>query len=147
MIALYIDSNIYLNLFFKEEDPKTGKKLWSGSKQIFDLLLAGKIEAYSSITALMEIVHAFRVRGVQPGSIIEDCLSLGVQIIPPDSLTMMRALQYQVDYSLDPYDAVALSVAVECKCDYLVTRDRTFMKHIGSMIPVNDPESILDMLI
>ena len=39
MNALYIDSNIYLNLFFREVNPKTGLELWRGSKVIFDHIL------------------------------------------------------------------------------------------------------------
>lgn len=146
MNAIYIDSNIYLNLFFKEVNPKNGLELWKGSKDIFDRVLNKEVEAYSSLTALMEIIHAFRLKGVEPPSVIEDCMSLGVHIVPPDSWVMIRALQYQIDNKLDPYDAVALSIAIECKCDYIVTRDKTFIKRISNVMPAGEPEVILEKI-
>jgi len=144
MNALYIDSNIYLNLFFREVNPKTGLELWRGSKSVFDHILDKDVDAYSSLTALMEIIHAFRLKGVEPESVIEDCMSLGVHIIPPDSWVMIRAMQYQIENKLDPYDAVTLSVAVECKCNYLITRDKALIKRISDIISAAEPESILE---
>ena len=94
----------------------------------------------------MEIIHAFRLKGVGPASVVEDCMSLGVHIIPPDSWVMIRAMQYQIENKLDPYDAVGLSVAIECKCNYLITRDQTFMKRISTIMPAREPESIIEEL-
>ena len=94
----------------------------------------------------MEIIHALRLKGVEPPSVIEDCMSLGVHIVPPESWVMIRALQYQIDNTLDPYDAVALSIAVECKCDYIVTRDKTFITRISHVIPAGEPEIILEKM-
>jgi predicted nucleic acid-binding protein len=147
MNSIYIDSNIYLNLFFREVDPKTGLELWRGSKPIFDHIIDKEVDAYSSLTAIMEIIHAFRLKGVEPDSVIEDCMCLGVHIVPPDSWVMIRALQFQIENKLDPYDAVALSVAVECKCNHLVTRDNTFIKRISDIIPAAEPESIIEKLL
>ena len=144
MNALYIDSNIYLNLFLEEVNPKTCLELWRGSKAVLDHILDKDVDAYSSLTALMEIIHAFRLKGVEPASVIEDCMSLGVHIILPDSWVMIRAMQYQIENKLDPYDAVALSVAVECKCNYLFTRDKTLIKRISDIILAAEPESILE---
>jgi len=109
-----------------------------------DHILDKDVDAYSSLTALMEIIHAFRLKGVEPASVIEDCMSLGVHIILPDSWVMIRAMQYQIENKLDPYDAVALSVAAECKCNYLITRDKTLIKRISDIILAAEPESILE---
>ncbi len=144
MSAIYIDSNIYLNLFFKEINPKNGLELWRGSKEIFDHILNKEVEAYSSLTVLMEILHAFRLKGVDAPSVIEECMSLGVHIIPPDNWVMIRALQYQIENMLDPYDAVGLSVAQECKCTFLVTRDNTFIKRISPIMSAGEPEILLE---
>jgi predicted nucleic acid-binding protein len=119
-------------------------ELWRGSKAVFDHILNKDVDAYSSLTVLMEIIHAFRLKGVEPASVIEDCMSLGVHIILPDSWVMIRAMQYQIEHKLDPYDAVGLSVAVECKCNYLITRDQAFIKRISNIIPAAEPESIIE---
>jgi predicted nucleic acid-binding protein len=144
MNAIYIDSNIYLNLFFKEVNPKTGLELWRASKEIFDHVLNREVEAYSSLTVLMEIIHAFRLKGVDAPSVIEDCMSLGVSFIPPDNWVMIRALQYQIENTLDPYDAVGLSVAHDCKCTFLVTRDKTFIKRVYPVMTAGEPEIFLE---
>jgi len=144
MSVIYIDSNIYLNLFFKEVNPKNGLELWRASKEIFDRVIEKEVEAYSSLTVLMEIIHAFRLKGVDTPSVIEDCMSLGVRFIPPDNWVMIRALQYQIENSLDPYDAVGLSVAQDCRCTFLVTRDKTFIKRIYPIMMAGEPEIFLE---
>lgn len=144
MSVIYIDSNIYLNLFFKEINPKNGLELWRASKEIFDHVIDKEIEAYSSLTVLMEIIHAFRLKGVEASSVIEDCMSLGVHFTPPDNWVMIRALQYQIEKMLDPYDAVGLSVAQDCKCTFLVTRDKSFIKRLYPVMTAGEPEIFLE---
>ena len=80
MNAIYIDSNIYLNVFFRSKSENRFRTL-DRSKEIFGRILNKEVDAYSSLTALMEIIHAFRLKGIEP-SVIEDCMSLGVHIVP-----------------------------------------------------------------
>ena len=47
---------------------------------------------------------------------------------------------------MNPYDSVALAVAVECNCDYLITRDEDFAKKASDLIKACTPEEFLKEL-
>ena len=62
MIRVYIDTNIFLNVWNREIDSKTKIELWKSSAQVLRLIEEKKIRGLTSLTTLMEIVHAFRRR-------------------------------------------------------------------------------------
>ena len=53
MTKIYIDTNIFLNVWNKEIDPKTGKELWKGSKEVLDKVENNDFEAITLTTAVM----------------------------------------------------------------------------------------------
>jgi predicted nucleic acid-binding protein len=85
MTKIYIDTNIFFNVWNEEVDPKNGKELWKSSKEILEKTERKEFEAVTSITTLMEIVHVFRVRGKDYNEAIDDVRKLNIRIYAPDS--------------------------------------------------------------
>ena len=92
----------------------------------------------------MEIVHVFRVRCKDYNEAIEDVKRLNVKINAPDSWVMIKALEYQMEYELDPYDSIALAIAQAAGCKIFVTRDGKIIKNIRPKMRGAKPEEILD---
>ena len=96
MIRIYIDTNVFLNVWNKEIDPKTKAELWKGSAQVLQLIEEEK--GLTSLMTLMEIVHAFRKRKRNYEEAIRDLENLGINIFVPNSFTLLRAFELQRDY-------------------------------------------------
>lgn len=144
MIRIYIDTNVFLNVWNREIDPKTKTELWKGSAQVLQLIEEEKIKGITSLTTLMEIVHVFRRRKQNYNEAIKDLEDLGIEIFIPNSFTLLKAFEFQQDYEPDPYDSIALAVAIESNCDYLITRDEAFAKKANSLIKICTPEMFLE---
>jgi len=143
MTKIYIDTNIFFNVWNEEIDPKSGKALWKGSKELLDKIEKKEFDAITSITTIMEIVHVFRVRGKDYNEAIDDIKKLNIKINAPDSWVMIKALEYQMEYELDPYDSIAFAIADTAECEIFVTRDGKIIKNIRSKMRGAEPEEIL----
>lgn len=66
MIRAYIDTNVLLNVWFKEVDPKSGKRLWESFLRVLELVEKLQIEGIVSIFTVMESLQVFlRKRGMK----------------------------------------------------------------------------------
>ncbi|MCX9013480.1 MAG: PIN domain-containing protein [Candidatus Methanoperedens sp.] len=144
MTKIYIDTNIFFNVWNEEIDPKSGKQLWKSSRDILEKTERKEFEAITSITTIMEIVHVFRVRGKDYNEAIDDIKKLNVGINAPDSWVMIKALEYQMEYELDPYDSIAFAIALTAGCEFFVTRDEKIIKKIKPKMRGAKPEELLD---
>lgn len=145
MIRAYLDTNVLLNVWFKEEDPKTGAKLWKAPLQILKAIEAEKIDGVISIFTLMESAHVFKRSGLDPERVkeIED---VGIEVYIPNELVLIDAFSFQLKLGTDPYDLVALASAIASRCDVLVTRDESFKKKAQKQITTLTPEEFLKWL-
>ena len=145
MIRAYLDTNVLLNVWFKEEDPKTGAKLWEAPLRILELIEEGKIEGVVSIFTLMESAHVFKRNGLNPERVreIED---VGIEVYIPNELVLIDAFSFQLKLGTDPYDSVALASALASRCDVLVTRDESFRKKAREQITTLSPEEFIEWL-
>ena len=145
MIRAYLDTNVLLNVWFKEEDPKTGNELWKAPLQILKLIENGKIEGVVSIFTLMESAHVFKRNKLNPERVkeIED---VGIEVYIPNELTLIDAFSFQLKLGTDPYDSVALASALASGCDVLITRDEDFRKKADGQIRVLSPEEFLEWI-
>ena len=50
MTKIYIDTNIFFNVWNEEIDQKTGKELWRGSRDVLEKTERNEFEAITSIT-------------------------------------------------------------------------------------------------
>ncbi|WP_456422731.1 PIN domain-containing protein [Thermococcus sp.] len=143
MIRVYLDTNVLLNVWFKEEDPKTGTKLWEAPLQVLKLVENGKIEGIVSIFTLMESAHVFKRNKLNPEKVgeIED---VGIEVYLPNELVLIDAFSYQLNPGTDPYDSVALASALAARCDVLITRDDDFRKKAKEQITMMTSEEFLE---
>ena len=145
MIRAYIDTNVLLNVWFKEEDPKTEEKPWNAPLQILKLGERGKIEGVVSIFTLMESAHVFERNKLNPEKVkeIED---VGIEVYIPNELVLIDAFSFQLKLGTDPYDSVALASALASECDVLITRDEDFRKKADGQITILSPEEFLEWI-
>ncbi len=142
MIRAYVDTNIFLNVWNEEIDPKSGKELWKGSKDFLKGIESGEYEGITSITTLMEIVHVFKVGKKDYNEALKDLRKLGIRIFIPDSWTMIKAFEYEIEYDLDPYDSIAFAIAESTGGEIFVTRDRKLRRNISGLIRALEPEEV-----
>ena len=143
MIRVYLDTNVLLNVWFKEKDPKTGAKLWEASLQVLKLVESGRIEGVVSIFTLMESAHVFKRNGISPEK-VKDIEDVGIEVYIPNELVLIDAFSFQLKLGTDPYDSVALASALASGCDVLITRDREFRKKAEGQIRILSPEEFLE---
>ncbi|WP_297505969.1 PIN domain-containing protein [Thermococcus sp.] len=145
MIRVYLDTNVLLNVWFKEEDPKTGDELWKAPLRILKLVETGEIEGLVSIFTLMESAHVFKRNKLNPEKVkeIED---IGIEVYVPNELALIDAFSFQLKLGTDPYDSVALASALASGCDVLITRDEDFRKKAENQIMVLSPEEFLEWI-
>ncbi|NJE77012.1 PIN domain-containing protein [Thermococcus sp. ES12] len=145
MIRVYIDTNVLLNVWFKEEDPKTGARLWEAPLKILELVESERVEGVVSIFTLMEGAHVFKRNNVSPERVkeIED---VGIEVYVPNELVLIDAFSFQLTLGTDPYDSVALASALASKCDVLITLDKDFRRKAGGEITMMSPEEFLEWL-
>lgn len=148
MIRAFIDTNVLLNVWFKEIDPRTSRPLWKASLRVLKLVEEGNIKGIVSIFTIMESVHVFRRKGADPKIAQSDIQDLGLEVYIPEIPALLDALTYQLELGgVDPYDAVALSSAVNSNCDVLIARDEEFKKRGGKgVIKIVSPEEFLSYL-
>lgn len=142
MIKAYVDTNIFLNVWNEEINPKSGKELWRGSKGFLNKIEKGEYEWITSITTLMEIVHVFKVGGKDYREGLKDLRKLGIRVIVPDSWTMIKAFEYEIEHDLDPYDSIAFAVAESAGSVIFVTRDGKLRRKIGRLMRALEPEEV-----
>ena len=145
MIRAYLDTNVLLNVWFKEEDPKTGARLWDAPFRILKLVENGSIEGVVSIFTLMESAHVFKRNGVNPEK-TKEIENIGIEVYVPDELTLIDAFSFQLKLGTDPYDSVALASALASGCDVLITRDEDFRRKAGGQITMLSPEEFLEWI-
>jgi predicted nucleic acid-binding protein len=143
MIKIYVDTNIFFNVWNKEIDPNNKKELWKGSKELLARIEKKEFEAITSITTAMEIFHVFKVRGMDYREALDDLRKLNIRIYASESWVMIKALEYQMEYDLDPYDAIGFATADSLGSEIFVTRDKKLIKNIKTKMRGAEPEELL----
>jgi len=141
-VILYIDANIILNVWRGEKDPKTGKELWKGSGKLLERIELEEEQGIIGITTVMEVLHAVRVGAMEKGldwreevdKAIDKLRKYGLDFVIPSDVIMANSFTYFMDRQLDPYDAVAISIALHESVDVFVSRDgKLRRKTVGLM--------------
>lgn len=65
-----------------------------------------------------------------------------VELIDPDKEVWGYALVFMKKTVISPLDAIHLSVAVQEKCDMLVTKDQALIKRVGGYIDASIPQNV-----
>ena len=149
-MILYIDANIILNVWRGEKDPKTGKELWKGSGKLLERIELEEEQGIIGITTVMEVLHAVRVGAMEKGldwreevdKAIDKLRKYGLDFVIPSDVIMANSFTYFMDRQLDPYDAVAISIALHESVDVFVSRDGKLRRKTVRLIDVKEPEEL-----
>jgi len=149
-VILYIDANIILNVWRGEKDPKTGKELWKGSGKLLERIELEEEQGIIGITTVMEVLHAVRVGAMEKGldwreevdKAIDKLRKYGLDFVIPSDVIMANSFTYFMDRQLDPYDAVAISIALHESVDVFVSRDGKLRRKTVGLIDVKEPEEL-----
>jgi|Deesub1362A_J573_1020465.scaffolds.fasta_scaffold00266_59 predicted nucleic acid-binding protein len=146
-MIVYVDANIVLNLWRKETDPKTGRELWRSSGKLLEKIELGEFTGIMGITTVMEILHAVRVytknKNQEVKKAIESLRRYGIKFIIPTEVIMADAFVYFMERHFDPYDAVAISVAVHENAIAFASRDKSLGKKATDLINVKEPDELV----
>lgn len=151
MTDIIVDSNIFINVWSKETDPKSGLELWKSSSEIIAAAKNGKIKGHISIINVFELVHFMRNKANACGRDPQDAMyralakieDFNFKRIVPDSFTVSETLPIILDLHLDPFDAMLVSVAVNEGMDAVISRDKKLKKKASKLIPILTPEEFL----
>ncbi len=67
-------------------------------------------------------------------------------IIIPDEITLLKANTLQAEHSLDPFDAIQLSICIGLKPITLISRDKDFINISKQFINALTPEEFLESI-
>ncbi|MEW5945375.1 MAG: PIN domain-containing protein [bacterium] len=151
MTDIIVDSNIFINVWGEESDPRTGLALWEASSGIISAVGNGKLKGYISMINVFELVHFVRINAAATGRDPHEAMKLAVRKIEdfnfkrifPDSLSISKALSFIIDLHLDPFDAILVSIAVNEGMNAIISRDEKLKKKASRLIPVLTPEEFL----
>ncbi|MFY3741397.1 MAG: putative nucleic acid-binding protein [Candidatus Nitrosomirales archaeon] len=136
-MLLYIDTNVFLNVIYKE------RKVFEGSKKLLNKVEKRDLAAVTSSITLLEI----RLDMVRSGykdmadkavALVEDIA--GLDILPLDQTMVKVAAEYVVLNGLTVHDAYHFATALSSRADAFVTRDEELVKKISKHIKTMRPE-------
>ncbi len=149
-MSVYVDANIILNVWRREIDTKTGKELWKGSGKLLERIELRECHGIIGITTVMEILHAVRVGAMkrelhgqeEVSKAIDKLRNYGLDFVIPTDVIMADSFSYFIDREIDPYDAVAISVAIHEGVDVFVSRDGKLRRKTLGLLSVKEPEEL-----
>lgn len=135
----YLDTNIFLNVIYKE------KNFYEKSKIFLEEINNGKYRAVTSSITLLEIALDMAESGYvelidKAIASIEDIRNL--EIISLDKTMTKQATIFVLRDKLSIHDAYHLSTALQQKAKAFITRDEELRKKVGRYIKTVTPEEI-----
>ena len=136
-MLLYIDTNVFLNVIYRE------RKILEPSKKLLGKLESGHVQAITSSITLMEIkldMIKNNYKGVADKAVtlVEDIV--GLTILPLDKTMVKVAAEHILQDGLTVHDAYHLATALCGSADTFVTRDEDLVKKISKHITATQPE-------
>ncbi len=139
-MLLYIDTNVFLNVIYRE------RKMLEASKKLLGKVEKGDLQAITSCVTLMEI-KLDMVRSGHKGAadkavaLVEDIA--GLTILSLDQTMVKVAAEHVLQDGLTVHDAYHLSTALCGNANTFVTRDEDLMKKISKHINATQPKEEL----
>jgi len=139
MTAYYIDTNIFLNVIYKEQE------FFEMSKKFLQRIHSGESQALTSSITLLEITLDMAESGYttladKAIASIEDMHSL--DIIPLDKTMTKQAATLVLKDNLTIHDAYHLATALCQKAEAFITRDVELQRKINRHIKPASPETV-----
>ncbi|MGQ9551107.1 MAG: type II toxin-antitoxin system VapC family toxin [Candidatus Bathycorpusculaceae bacterium] len=143
-MRVYIDTNIFLNVWFREVDPKTGKELWRFSAEFLKRL--GRFESFTSRNVLFEVKKVLGECMVDEEKILKKIGAIKIIVDKVVKITKQdRVETYRLMDELGIEDVFDARNAAVCKRinAVLVSRDRELASKLTGYIRVAEPEELL----
>ena len=139
MTSLYVDTNILLNVIYKEN------KLHEKSKELLKEIQNGKHQAFTSSVTLLEIILDMAQSGYsaltdKAVAFIEDIRNL--EIASLDKTMAKQASSHVLKDNLTIHDAYHLATALCQGAEAFITRDEKLQEKIAKYIKIIKPEEI-----
>jgi len=139
MTSLYVDTNIFLNVIYKENE------LYEKSKEFLKEVQKGKHQAFTSSVTLLEIILDMDQSGYseltdKAIAFIEDMRNL--EITPLDKTMVKQASSHVLKNNLTIHDAYHLATALCQRAEAFVTRDEELQEKIAKYIEVIKSEEV-----
>lgn len=131
--VILLDLIILLDVFYKREP------FYELSARVLDLIEKGQIIGFVASHSLPTLFYILKKDQAitNPKAIVSNLLQI-VKVAAVDQVTIEQALKF--DYK-DFEDAVQMSSALQCKADYLITRNTKDFQ--SPLIPVLQPVEFL----
>ena len=140
-----LDTDVVINWLAEEKTP-SGKELWKAPYEIVKLTESKRIESFISLLTLLEIRFVLRRKKKLSKSFIEQQIEelLNIfKVLIPDEITLLRANKLQSQHSLDPFDALLLSLSTTLENPVLISRDTSFLKVAKRYVGTSSPEELI----
>jgi predicted nucleic acid-binding protein len=137
--TVYLDTNIFLNVVYKE------LPFQASSAALLRRIQANDLHAISSAVTIAEIMldmdkSGFGVEAEKALSAIEDIRYLS--IVPLDKDMSREAARYVLKDKITVHDAYHLATALRSEAQYFVTRDKSLSNKIKTYIGAATPEQV-----
>src|SRR3989344_737690 len=118
----YVDTCIYLNLWQKEIDPKTGLKLWKIAKDFLQKIEDSDAIILYSGFVLKEIYHILGSRFNNRKDIFMDQIKFKKVFANSEDYDYARKLEKEFNYEISFFDCIHITLAKRERV-ILITRD------------------------
>ena len=144
---LFFDTDVVINWLIKETETTSGKELWKAPYEIIKLVENKGVLGMISLTTLMEIRYLLRRKKSYTNHQVEDDISKVTalfEVIIPDEINLLKANSLQAEHTLDPFDAIHLSILIGLKPVTLLSRDKEFIKISKKFVTALSPDEFLN---
>jgi len=143
-MRVYIDTNVLLNVWFREVDPKTGKELWRFSAEFLKRL--GDFQSFTSRGVIAEIKKVLSEAGIDEQKILERVEAVKIivdEIVKITKEDRVEALRLMDERGIeDVFDARNAAICKRLNA-VLVSRDRELVNKLKGYVRVAEPEELL----
>jgi len=143
-MKVYIDTNVFLNIWFREVDPRTKKELWRFSAEFLKRLR--NFQSFTSRNVIAEIENVLSEAGIDKQKISERVKAVKIiveKIVKITREDRFKALRLMDEKEIkDIFDAKSAAVCQRLNA-VLVTRDRELGNKLKGYIQVAEPEELL----
>jgi predicted nucleic acid-binding protein len=131
---IFLDVNILLDVTLKRDH-------YDASKQIVELAVVGKVQAFIS-SSVLHIIGYWLKKAYGTAKTKEIILSLlaDITVIDINHETALNAIYSRID---DVEDAIQYYTAIHNQVDYFITRDKQLRKLAMPSLPIYTPEEFL----
>jgi predicted nucleic acid-binding protein len=138
----YIDTSVYLNLWKKEIDPKTGLKFWKITEHFLQKIEEDNATIVYSGFILKELRFMLGRRFYEKRQIFSDNARFVKAIANEQDYNLARGLEKKFNYKISFFDCMHIMLAIKEKA-ILVSRDKKLLEYAKRYCKAGKPEEFL----